>query len=150
MELVQELLAAARANRELLGWLGVFSAVSFVASLIGIPLLIARLPANYFVDRRRHRLPFAKRHPVARWFLIGLKNLAGFCLILAGLVMIPLPGQGLLVILVGIMLMNFPGKYRLERHVVTRPAIARSLNWIRERAGRPPLELREEEPAEGR
>ena len=43
--------------------------------------------------------------------------------------------------LVGLMLMNFPGKYRLERWLVTRPGAMPALNWLRERRGQPPFEL---------
>jgi hypothetical protein len=55
--------------------------------------------------------------------------------------MLVLPGQGLLAILVGVMLANFPGKYALERRIISRPAVARGVNRIREMAGRPPFEL---------
>ena len=62
-----------------------------------------------------------------------------------GIAMLVLPGQGLLTIVVGIVLLNFPGKYRLERWLATRSPVWRSLNWLRRRAGRPELQ-RPEEP----
>jgi hypothetical protein len=136
------LLDAARENQELLWWLGAFSVISFVGSVITIPILISRLPEDYFVDKTRHRLPWSEHHPVLRWMLLILKNLLGVLLILAGIVMIPLPGQGLLVILIGIMVTNFPGKFRVERYVVNLPAVRTSLNWIRAKADKPPLILR--------
>lgn len=37
--------------------------------------------------------------------------------------------------------LDFPGKYRLERHFVARPRILAALNKIRFRAGRPAFEL---------
>jgi hypothetical protein len=68
-----------------------------------------------------------------------LKNALGIVLVVAGLVMLIVPGQGLLTIAVGLMLIDFPGKYRLERWLATRRPVWRSINWLRKRAGRAPL-----------
>ena len=70
--------------------------------------------------------------------MIG-KNALGFILVVAGIIMLVLPGQGVFTILIGIMLLNFPGKYRLERWIVARRPVLRSINWLRRRAGRAPL-----------
>ena len=72
---------------------------------------------------------------------MGAKNLLGAALMLLGILMLFTPGQGLLTLLVGLLLMNFPGKYRLERTLVARPGIFRSLNWLRRRRGAEPFEL---------
>jgi hypothetical protein len=74
------------------------------------------------------------------------KNLAGVTLLAAGLVMLLTPGQGLLTIVVGITLINFPGKMRFERWLATRPPVWRSINWLRERAGRDDLLTLERKP----
>jgi hypothetical protein len=71
--------------------------------------------------------------------LVG-KNLLGAVLIVAGLLMLVVPGQGLLTIAVGLALTDFPGKFRLERWIVKRPSVWRTINWLRRRAGREPLE----------
>jgi hypothetical protein len=55
--------------------------------------------------------------------------------------MLLLPGQGLLTILMGLALTNFPGKYDLERRIVSRPAVSTALNRIRRAGSRPPLEM---------
>jgi hypothetical protein len=70
-----------------------------------------------------------------------LKNIVGWAFILAGIAMLVLPGQGILTILIGVSLANFPGKYALERRLVRKPAVARTLNRIREKAGKPRLEI---------
>jgi len=57
------------------------------------------------------------------------------------LAMLVLPGQGLLTMFISLMLLDFPGKRRLEQSIVRRPIILRSINWLRERHHRPPLEL---------
>jgi hypothetical protein len=51
------------------------------------------------------------------------------------------PGQGLLTIAVGLILLDFPGKFRLERWLATRRSVWRSLNWLRRRAGSKPLQM---------
>lgn len=53
--------------------------------------------------------------------------------------MLVLPGQGLLTIVTGLLLINYPGKYRLEKKIVNKPSIFRALNWIRIKANKPPL-----------
>ena len=121
--------------------LGVLSAITFFASLVLIPVLVARMPTDYFRDRHRSPVLWATRRPVVRWAMLGVKNVAGAVLLIGGLLMLVLPGQGLLTILMGLVLINYPGKRRLERNLVTRPPILRGVNWLRHRAGRPPLEL---------
>jgi hypothetical protein len=75
--------------------------------------------------------------------LIVGKNLLGYVLVFAGLLMLFLPGQGVVTILIGITLVDFPGKYRFERWVVSQGPVLRSINRLRKRAGRPPLFLEE-------
>jgi len=126
-------------NATLLWWFGILSAVTFVGTLVIIPVLVIRIPANYFMYERRWGLPQHRpRVTVCLIILIG-KNLLGVIFVLAGLVMLLLPGQGILTILIGIMLMNFPGKHILERRLVQQPAVLRALNWIRAKADQPPL-----------
>lgn len=78
-------------------------------------------------------------HPVLRLIGLGLKNAVGVLLFLAGVAMIVLPGQGLLTMLIGISLLDFPGKRHLERRLVGQPAVLRTINKLREKFGRPPL-----------
>jgi hypothetical protein len=126
-----------RQHDEVLTWLAVISAVTFLGTLVAIPILVARIPADYFAPRRRRR---SQKGPAwARWSLLIAKNVIGAALIAAGLAMLLLPGQGLITILIGILLTNFPGKYRLERAIVRRPPVFRAINWIRRRSGRPDL-----------
>ena len=80
-----------------------------------------------------------KQHPVTRYVLRGIKNVAGLIFLLAGIAMLVLPGQGLLTILIGVSLLDFPGKRRLELYLVQKRPVLRAINWIREKAQRPPL-----------
>jgi len=125
------------------GWLAAVSAVTFVGSIVVIPFLAVRIPADYFSADRRHPLPWGRQHPALRILVLVLKNLLGLVLVLAGVLMLFIPGQGLLTIFLGIILMNFPGKYRLERFVISQGPVLRGINWIRKRSGVAALELGE-------
>lgn len=121
--------------------LGLVSLVLFVASLVIFPLIVINLPEDYFVRGKRDPAHQRRRHPVAWALLTVVKNIVGFVLIAAGVAMLVLPGQGILTILMGVALANFPGKYTLERRLVKRPAVGRALNRIRDLAGRERLEI---------
>jgi len=126
-------------NEILLGWLAALSVFTFVASLAVVPWLVVRIPRDYFAPGSTQRMPWADRHPVVRLvFSIG-KNVLGLLLVAAGLLMLVLPGQGILTIVVGMSLVDFPGKQRLLRRIVVQPPVLDSINWLRRRAGRGPL-----------
>ncbi len=133
----EDLISWMNAHPGLVRAAGVASVFTFVGSLVLLPLLVARLPADYFA---RDEAPAgARAHPVLRAALGLGRNLLGGLLVLAGLAMLVLPGQGLLTLLAGLVLSDFPGKRRLELRLVRRPAVLRALNWMRRRAGRPAL-----------
>ncbi|MDH3591762.1 MAG: hypothetical protein OER88_07785 [Planctomycetota bacterium] len=121
--------------------MGVVSIGTLVASAILLPILLARMPADYFVADAPPPDSWRGHHPVLRVTLIALKNALGVVLLLAGLAMLFLPGQGLLTILMGLMLVSFPGKRHAELWLVKRGAIHRAIDWIRKRAHQPPLRL---------
>jgi hypothetical protein len=115
--------------------LGAFSVVAFFATAFLVPTVLARMPADYFV--RSYAGPRA--HPA----LVVLKNVAGVCLVLLGVAMLFLPGQGILTILLGLGLVDFPGRRRIELSVMRRATVLGAVNALRRRAGRPPLEIPE-------
>ncbi len=116
-------------------------ALTLVASLGAVAAVLVRLPADYFRDGCSS--PAAGRHPVARWVGMVVKNVAGLLLVVLGLLLsLPgIPGQGLLTILIGVMLLDFPGKRRVERRLVSRPRVLAGINALRIRFGRAPLRL---------
>jgi hypothetical protein len=130
-----------RSHETILTWLTAASTVTFVVSLIVVPFFIVRIPSDYFAHGRDHRKLWADQHFVVRGVLVIAKNLLGYILVLAGIFMLVLPGQGVLTILVGIMFLNFRGKYELERWIVSRRSVLRSINWVRRHAGQAPLVL---------
>lgn len=116
--------------------LGLISLLTFVGSLIAVPWLIGRMRADYFVTHwqvveSRHR-----RHPALALTTLVLRNGLGLVLVAAGLAMLLLPGQGLLTILIGVCVMDFPGKRRLLQRLVSMSQVRQGLNWIRRKRNR--------------
>ncbi|HBO12715.1 MAG TPA: hypothetical protein DD491_08020 [Halieaceae bacterium] len=124
-----------------LWWITGASLLSAVATLLAMPWVVTRLPENYFNHHERESWRRSNSEPVVALLLGLLKNAVGALLLVLGIVMLFTPGQGLLTILAGLLLMNFPGKYRLERWLVQRPGVLRSLNWLRTRRGKAPFHL---------
>ena len=116
--------------------------ITFSGSLGIVSLILVKIPADYF--RNNHHSKFwAGRPPTVRIVALVGKNILGLLLIVVGIILsLPgVPGQGLLTILLGVMLVDFPGKHRLEQKLLHRPAIKNSINRLRARFDKPPLEL---------
>lgn len=131
-----------------LTWHGIFLTILVVLGIYAVSLgvviwVLIQLPVNYFEGNPTHPHMVEESHPLVRWAGLIFKNLLGVVLILAGVFLsLPgVPGPGFLVILIGIMFVNFPGKRWLERKLVTRPPIQRAVNRLRARFGKPPLAL---------
>lgn len=122
-------------------WLFAFSIVTFLGTLMAVPMLLVRIPHDYFSHEKRETLRESNNNIVVTTILVLLKNALGCILLAMGIIMLVTPGQGIITILVGLMLLNYPGKYRLERWLVSRPAVFRTINWFRRRAGRVELVL---------
>jgi hypothetical protein len=116
--------------------------VSFAISLAIVSFILVRIPPDYFKEDRPHEF-WSGRHPAIR--LLGMvgKNLLGIVLVALGVVMsVPgVPGQGILTILLGIMLLDFPGRQKLERRIVSQPRVLKNINKLRHRFGKPELVL---------
>jgi hypothetical protein len=103
-----------------------------------LPYVLVRLPADYLV--REDTRPGARPRSPSRWIWLVLKNALGLGLVGAGILMLVLPGQGLITIGVGVCLLNFPGRRRLVAWIVGRESVLRAINAWRRRRGRAPLE----------
>lgn len=127
-------------NWEFVFWGGLAYVVSFCGSLALVALVIVALPPRYFLERPERQL-WVDRHPAVRIVLHILKNLIGAALVVAGILLsLPgIPGQGLLTIVIGLLLMDFPGKVKLERKLVSQPRVLAAINRIRRRFGKCPL-----------
>jgi hypothetical protein len=123
--------------REMFTAIGIFF-VSFIATLIIIPIIVLRLPTDYF-DENQPRVWLRGRHPAIRAAAYIIKNAVGVVVLIVGIAMLVLPGQGLLTILIGLSLVDFPGKRKLEHKLIARPTILAVVNALRRKFGRPPL-----------
>ncbi len=131
------------AHETLLAWMGFSSVAMFFGTILILGSVIVLLPETYFV--KNHRISPRKpiENPVLWVLYLVLKNIAGTILILAGFLMLFLPGQGVLSILIGLSLTSFPGKRRLIRYLVGRRTVLKSANWLRRKYNRPPLKAPE-------
>jgi hypothetical protein len=129
--------------REHIWWVTGISALLMVVGLVVVSIFLVRMPADYFV--RPKPAPSHSPSQQAGFHVLRRigKNALGVLLLAAGVLMsLPLvPGPGLLLILVGVSLTDFPGKRRFELWIIRRRLVLKPANWLRGKYGRPPLEL---------
>jgi hypothetical protein len=114
----------------------------FVINLAIVSIILVKIPADHFSKTQRNKL-WSDRHATIRILGIIGKNILGILLVALGIVLsLPgVPGQGLLTVLLGIMLLDFPGRSKLEQKLLSRPSIINSINRLRHRFDKPPLQL---------
>lgn len=125
-------------NQVLVG-LGLFLG-SLAISFGALAIVMVKIPANYFSSHYVHDfLPGSSW--IVRWGAVILKNIFGVFLILLGIVLsLPgVPGQGILTILLGLIMLDIPGKRPLEARIIKRPAVLSAINNLRARYSKPPL-----------
>jgi hypothetical protein len=116
--------------------------VSFFVNLAIVSVILVKLPADHFSKTRKTKFWAGPRPALHAAKVIG-KNIAGILLVALGIVLsLPgVPGQGLLTVLLGIMLLDFPGRDRVEQKLLSKPSIVNTINRLRGRFSKPPLEL---------
>lgn len=135
--------------KDALTWLSEHAGLTSGLVVASIALLIASLwigryylisiPSDYFIRQHKPLEYLRTTRPALWWTVMIGKNLLGVLFIVAGLIMFVTPGQGILTLLMGLALTNFPGKQRLERMIIQRPTVLKLVNGMRTRAGKPPL-----------
>ena len=125
-------------NNQIFLYISGLSTIFFLLSLMGLSWLISIIPHNYFVDKKRVSLIKVK-NPLMWLPIIIIKNSIGLVLILFGILMLILPGQGVLTIITGLIFLDYPGKFRFERSLVRNKLILNSMNWIRRKLNKPDL-----------
>lgn len=123
-------------HRFALNVIGLLSFLTFIGTLILIPILLVKIPSDYFVRPEIVSTSTSKLYRVFRYIFIIIKNIFGIVFMLSGFIMLFLPGQGVLTILIGLSLMNFTGKRNLERKIVQKQSMHSAINWIRAKAGK--------------
>lgn len=128
-------------------WVGLASLATFVLGLVLAPVVFVRMPADYFVRASASRGTEGREgrwgsgRTLLRLLVLALKNVLGALLLVAGIAMLLLPGQGLLTILAALTLLRFPGKRRLQLRLLRAAPVRRVVDGLRRRANRPPLVL---------
>ncbi len=120
-------------------WLGAISFAIFVFSLLSIKWLVSLIPSDYFINKKTSK--FKSKYPVIWLVSMIIKNLIGYVLIIGGILMLVLPGQGLFTIFIGLMMSNYPGKYFIERKFIAIPSVLKTINWLRKRSNQEPLKV---------
>ncbi|MGK0296502.1 MAG: hypothetical protein ACI9XC_000091 [Gammaproteobacteria bacterium] len=128
-----------QSNPVIAKWIFAISFLMFIGTIVLVPYLITLIPDDYFSHDRPEARDFSAHHPMIRLMLLFLKNLVGYILVILGVAMLVLPGQGILTIVIGLILVDFPKKYQLERWIVSRSRLLRTMNWFRRRASKNPL-----------
>lgn len=116
--------------------------VSLAVSFLSIGIVMVKVPPNYFSTHyKRDFLPGSSW--AVRWGAVILKNILGVFLIILGIVLsLPgVPGQGILTILLGLIMLDIPGKRPLEARIIKRPSVLSAINRLRAKYAKPPLEL---------
>lgn len=138
MNWLSELWASLTLEQVLL-FVGLFLA-SLILSFVSIGVVMVKIPPNYFSSHYvRDFLPGSSW--LVRWGAVIAKNIFGVFLILLGIVLsLPgVPGQGILTILLGLIMLDIPGKRPLEARIIRRPAVLAAINKLRAKYDKPPL-----------
>lgn len=128
-------------HEELIVWLSIASFIGLIISIIVIPWIIIKLPSDYFVYAKRKTKKLFSNRPLCRIIFLIFKNILGISLLLSGIIMLFIPGQGILTIIIGIILTDFPSKYKIERWIITQPHILNTINRLRIKAKQAPFTL---------
>ena len=119
--------------------LGISSVAVLIISALSIGYFIKQIPYDYFLNDKRGVSDYKNKNPIFWILTLALKNIIGYCLIIGGILMLVLPGQGLLTIFVGLMLSDYPGKFKLERRIIKTRLILKTINWYRIKSNIPPI-----------
>ena len=121
-----------------IAWGILFTVVTVVASYGLIVIGMIKIPADYF-SSGYVRESNSDKHFFVRWAAFLIKNTIGFLLIIAGIIMIFTPGPGVPTILLGLVMMDIPGKRPLEAKLINRPMVLSAVNDLRAKYNKPPL-----------
>jgi len=124
------------------------TSVSIIYFII-ITYIITQMDSRYFIrikasvnDVNKNQPLTLMRHAVNHTVFYMVKAaeiILGVILILCGIAMLVLPGQGIITLLIGLSLVPFPGKNKLEQNLLARKSVQSTLNWIRVKANKEPF-----------
>ena len=117
-------------NSYILFYLGIISVLIFIFSIVGLRLFIIAIPSDYFINKKR--VSALRDSSILLWVFYKIfKNIIGYIFIAIGLLALVLPGQGILMILIGLMMSDYPKKFNLEKKIIKINTVRKGVNWIR-------------------
>ena len=143
MSISEKIISWSSMNSDLLFLLGSLSVFILIISVFMMVLIISFLPEDYFKSENRNLISSVQnsRYPLLKLLVLITKNFFGILLLLSGVLMLVLPGQGILTIITGLVFIDYPGKYKFERKLLRQKGVINSINWIRSRLSKPSLKV---------
>jgi len=143
MSISEKIISWSSMNSDLLFLLGSLSIFILIISVFMMVLIISFLPEDYFKSENRNLISSVQnsRYPLLKLLVLITKNFFGVLLLLSGILMLVLPGQGILTIITGLVFMDYPGKYKFERKLLRQKGVINSINLIRSRLSKPSLKV---------
>lgn len=143
MSISEKIISWSSMNSDLLFLLGSLSIFILIISVFMMVLIISFLPEDYFKSENRNLISSVQnsRYPLLKLLVLITKNFFGILLLLSGVLMLVLPGQGILTIITGLVFIDYPGKYKFERNLLRQKGVINSINWIRSRLSKPSLKV---------
>ena len=143
MSVSEKIISWSSMNSDLLFLLGSLSIFILIISVFMMVLIISFLPEDYFKSENRNLISSVQnsRYPLLKLLVLITKNFFGILLLLSGILMLVLPGQGILTIITGLVFIDYPGKYKFERKLLRQKGVINSINWIRSRLNKPSLKV---------
>ena len=143
MSISEKIISWSTMNSDLLFLLGSLSIFILIISVFMMVLIISFLPEDYFKSENRNLISSVQnsRYPLLKLLVLITKNFFGVLLLFSGILMLVLPGQGILTIITGLVFMDYPGKYKFERKLLRQKGVINSINWIRSRLSKPSLKV---------
>jgi hypothetical protein len=143
MSITEKIISWSSMNSDLLFLLGSLSIFILIISVFMMVLIISFLPEDYFKSENRNLISSVQnsRYPLLKLLVLITKNFFGILLLVSGILMLVLPGQGILSIITGLVFIDYPGKYKFERKLLRQKGVINSINLIRSRLSKPPLKV---------
>ena len=135
--LLEQIIDLVDEYKSVIFWLSLLSFLIFIFSLVSIKWLVSLIPIDYFVYKKNSK--FKTKYPFIWLISMIIKNIVGYLLIIGGILMLVLPGQGLFTIFIGLMMSNYPGKYYVEKKIIAIPSILKTINWLRKQSNKEPI-----------
>ena len=143
MSISEKIISWSSMNSDVLFLLGSLSIFILIISIFMMVLIISFLPEDYFKSENRNLISSVQnsRYPLLKLLALIAKNFFGVLLLSSGVLMLVLPGQGILTIITGLVFIDYPGKYKFERKLLRQKGVINSINWIRSRLSKPSLKV---------